>query len=85
MVKQNEIQKVWIMEIRVPIKLGQGFVWTAVKCSDGRIYTYDSEAEALKMLEICYSRAGNSRGYGEVDSKNRRIRQVNLDEVKQWD
>jgi len=78
----NETQtKIWIMEIRVPIKQGQGFVWTAVKCSNGKTYTYDSEADALKMLDICYPTV-NSKAWGETYSEERRVRQINSNEVK---
>ena len=80
MVNETQTKKVWIMEIQVPIKLGQGFLWTAVKCSDGRIYTYDSEAETLKMLDICYAIEYNYPC--KILENQRRVRQVNSDEVE---
>jgi len=75
----NETQtKIWIMEIRTETK-NDGLVWKAVKCSDGRTYTYDSEAEALKMLDICYPIEYNYPC--KILENQRRVRQVNFNEV----
>jgi len=79
MVNETQTKKVWIMEIRAETK-NDGFLWTAVKCSDGRIYTYDSEAESLKMLDICYPIEYNYPC--KILENQRRVRQVNSDEVK---
>ena len=42
------------MEVKVFDKVNKCYNWVAVKCSDGRVYEYSTEEEALKMLKICY-------------------------------
>ena len=42
------------MQIRIYDKANSCYKWENVNTSEGRVYEYQTEEEALKMLKICY-------------------------------
>ena len=42
------------MQVKVYDKIKECYKWENVTTSEGRLYEYPTEEEALKMLKICY-------------------------------
>jgi hypothetical protein len=51
----------YIMQVKVYDKIKKCNVWGDVKTSEGKVYKYKTEEEAIKMLNICYPENAETR------------------------